>query len=137
MKRVPSKPNLPIAAPVSSRCSLLLAACVALTFPAGCGVSTPPRILPDSPDSSAAARAVELYDTDHDGLLDATELEKAPGLKAALKQLDTNKDGKISADEIKARIAQWQESKMGRLPLTCTVTHKGQPLAGDTSQACP
>ena len=37
-----------------------------------------------------------------DGFLDQGELEKAPGLKAALKQVDTKGDGKITADEINA-----------------------------------
>ena len=138
MKFSVSKSGLRIAPPHARyRCSLIFAAPLVLAILGGCGVSTPPRITPDAPDSSAAAQAMELYDTDHDGLLDAKELEKAPGLRAALKQLDTNKDGKVSADEIQARIQQWQESKMGRLPLTCTVIHKGQRLVGAQVKLVP
>ena len=44
----------------------------------GCGNSVPPRVLPDLPDASAASKAMELYDTNHDGFLDAKELEKCP-----------------------------------------------------------
>lgn len=92
----------------------------------GCGSSGPPRIVPDLPDASAADKAMELYDTNRDGFLDAKELEKAPGLKAALKQ----KDGKISKEEIAERIKGWADSHFGRVRVPCRVTHNGIPLGG-------
>jgi hypothetical protein len=96
----------------------------------GCGNSVPSRVVPDLPDASAASKALELYDTNHDGFLDAKELEKVPGLKAAIKQVDANKDGKISEAEISERIKFWAESRLGRMQVVCRVTHNGQPLAG-------
>ncbi len=96
----------------------------------GCGNSAPPAVVPDQPDANATARAMETLDTNHDGFLDEKELEKAPGLKAALKQVDTNNDGKISQEELAARIAGWAESKMGRMPVNCRVTHNGNPFEG-------
>lgn len=95
----------------------------------GCGPSVPSRVRPDLPDSSAASKAMELYDTDHDGFLDDKELEQVPGLKAAKKVLDTNHDGKISEQEIRDRIKYWADLNMV-LPVVCRVTHNGQPLAG-------
>ena len=96
----------------------------------GCGVSTPPRVVPDLPDPSAASKALELYDTNHDGFLDAKEFDQAPGLKAAFERVDTNHDGKISEQEIADRIKKWADTRIGRTPINCRVTHNGQPLAG-------
>ena len=97
---------------------------------AGCGSGAPPPVLPDAPDASAPRRAMEMYDANKDGSLDAKELEKVPGLKAALKQVDTNHDGKISEQEIAERIKSWADSQVGRMPVMCRVTHNGRPLAG-------
>ncbi len=96
----------------------------------GCGDSGPPRVVPDLPDANAAGKAMELYDTNHDGFLDEKELDQAPGLKAALKHLDTNHTGKISEQQIADRIKSWAELKFGRLQITCRVTHDGKPLVG-------
>ena len=73
---------------------------------------------------------MELLDTNHDGVLDAKELEKAPGLKAALQMIDTKHDGKITEEEIAARISSWAASGVGRLKVRCRVSHNGKPLAG-------
>ena len=97
---------------------------------AGCGDSVPPRVVPDLPDPSAPRKAIELYDANHDGFLDAHELEAAPGLKAAWKQLDAGHRGKISEQEIADRLKDWAESRIGRLQVTCRVTHDGKPLPG-------
>ena len=78
--------------------------------------------LSGKPDSRAGNRAIELYDADKDGFLDAKELEKVPGLKAAMQQVDRNKDGKISADEIYARIQLWSDSKLGRMGFLASST---------------
>ncbi len=96
----------------------------------GCGNSVPPRVLPDRPDASAASKAMELYDTNHDGFLDAKELDQVPGLKAAIERVDTDHDGKISEQEIADRIKSWADSQAGRIPVSCRVTHNGKPLAG-------
>ena len=78
----------------------------------------------------AASRAMQLYDTNLDGFLDPKELEKVPGLRAAIKQVDTNHHGKISQQEIADRIKSWSDSNVGRIQVVCRVTHNGKPLAG-------
>jgi hypothetical protein len=103
----------------------------------GCWRSGPPRINPDRPDPRAGDRAIELYDANKDGFLDDKELERVPGLKAARQQVDLDKDGKISAAEISARIQAWADSKIGRMSLACTVMHNGQPLNGATVKFVP
>ena len=65
----------------------------------------------DQPDASAPSKAMEMYDTNKDGFLDAKELEQVPGLKAALKQVDTDHDGKVSQQEIASRIKNWAEDR--------------------------
>jgi hypothetical protein len=103
----------------------------------GCGYSGPPRTYPDRPDPRAGENAIKLYDTDKDGFLDAKELEQVPGLKAAIKQVDLDKDGKISAAEISARIQAWAAFNVGRLSVSCRITHNGVPLTGATVKLVP
>ena len=43
---------------------------------------------------------MELYDKNGDGIVSGEELENAPALKAALKNLDTNGDGRLTVDEV-------------------------------------
>ena len=102
----------------------------------GCNRELPPvEPFPIAPD--AAKRAMELYDANGDGFLEGAELDKAPGLKAALKQVDANHDGKITAEEIHARIAAWKASGVGRLTVYCRVTRRGKPLPGATVTFVP
>jgi len=71
-----------------------------------------------------------MYDANKDGKISGAELDKCPALKAAMAQIDTTGDGAITAAKITARIRAWQESKLGRMSLSCTVQHNGQPLSG-------
>jgi hypothetical protein len=119
----------------SRRHSILALATV--SFAVGCSQASQPRAYPDRPDSRAGDRAIELYDANKDGFLDAKELEQAPGLKAAMRQVDLNTDGKISAAEISARIQAWADSKLGRKGVSCLVRHNGRPLAGATVKFVP
>jgi hypothetical protein len=95
----------------------------------GCGPGARPRVYPDKPDPQAGQRAIELYGGGN-RYLDAKALEKAPGLKAAMRQVNVKNDGKITADEISARIDSWAASKLGRMAITCLVTRNGKPLTG-------
>lgn len=110
--------------------SVPLAGCtlaVGLLAVAGCWNREPPAVLPQAVDADAARKAMELYDANKDGFLDDKELEKVPSLKAAKSQL-MNKDQKIGAEEIAARIESWKGSGIGRLSVMCKVTHNGRPL---------
>jgi hypothetical protein len=60
------------------------------------------------------------------------ELDKAPGLKAALPRLDTNGDGGVSEDEVAARIEAWQQMRTGLMSFAFRVTLDGSPLPGAT-----
>jgi hypothetical protein len=107
---------------------LILAA--ALLLDTGCWRGLPRLRPPSINASSAAAKAIEMYDADKDGKIGGAELDKSPALKAALAQIDTAGEGTITAAKITARIKKWQENKIARMQLECIVLHNGKPLAG-------
>jgi len=72
------------------------------------------------------------YDTDGDGKIAGTELQKAPALMQALENLDTDGDRAVSAGEIKARINHWHDTGLGRMSTICTITKGDKPLEGAT-----
>ena len=103
---------------------------VSILFAAGC--SRRPRA-PRRPGVNAAAAgraAIEMYDTDGDGKLDTTELERCPALLMALPLADTDGDGKLSADEIAARVEAWFAFGTIMMDAAPLVTLDGQPLEG-------
>ena len=104
---------------------------------AGCGGGTTSRVKPAAVASDAGSKAMDSYDTNKDGFLDGAELDKAPGLKSALARVDTDHDGKITADEITARIQAWKKSPLGRIALRVNVTRNGQPLPDATVTFVP
>lgn len=117
---------------IAAKHYLAMCSCVALSFVGGCsGKSTwiePPEIKAEK----SAAKAMEMYDGDSNGLLDAEELKKAPGLRAAMKTLDQDGDQQVSESEIADRIRSWQKYKAGLTSILCDVTLDGQPLDGAT-----
>ncbi len=109
--------------------------CIAVLV--GCS-RRPPRLHPPEISASAAGKlAMKEYDTNGDGKVVGEELDKAPALKAAINNLDTNGDGGVSASEVTARVRVWQDSKLGRMSLSCTVTLGGKALEGATVTFVP
>jgi hypothetical protein len=89
------------------------------------------RIEPPPFDPQAAgARALADYDRNKDGFLDARELERCPGLKSRLARLDTDRDGRLSQEEIEKLLEGYQGSGIGLMEVVCRVTLGGKPLAG-------
>jgi hypothetical protein len=107
-------------------------------LPAGCADGNRGRVAPPSiSPSGAAAAALAEYDANKDGYLDAKELEGCPALQGAVKAIDKNGDGRLSADEIADRLTAILESKVGRLTFSCEVTLNGKPLSGATVNFVP
>jgi hypothetical protein len=107
---------------------------LALSCLAGC--SRYGRIYPPKINASrAAAAALKQYDSDGDGILSASELERAPGLRASL--CDTNKDGRITADEIVDRINKYQSDRVGLISFEVHVTLNDKPLKDATVKFIP
>lgn len=91
---------------------------------------------PEISPQQAAQKAMELYDTNKDGRIADDELKAVPSLAANLKVIDTNGDGELSEDEIAARL----QSVIGISSRTDTpirFTMDGRPLAGATIRLVP
>jgi hypothetical protein len=107
-------------------------------LPAGCAGGSRSRVeAPDISPSGAAAAALAEYDSNKDGYLDAKELEQCPALKGALKTIDKDGDGRLSADEIADRLTGILGSRVGLLALACQVTLNGRPLKDATVTFVP
>ena len=112
------------------RATSLMFVMLALVTLASCN-SGPARVQQPYIDAGGAGSlAMETYDTNGDGVVSGEELEKAPGLKAALSRLDANGDHAVSADEVADRVRAWKDMKTGLASVRCHVTLDGRPLAG-------
>ena len=109
------------------------------------GCFGPPRIKPPDLDPEASAKqAMELYDTDKDGLIAGAELDQCPAFKRGMEEIpnsggqrrsdmDSDQDGAISEQEIADRIQFFVDSKLGVMKgMGCRFTYKGRPLRGAT-----
>lgn len=88
-----------------------------------------------------ADAAMKQSDTNGDGILDQSELAKAPGLKAAAEaeggSADKNGDGKLTRDEIRDRIAFYEERATGYDLATIKILVGKQPLGGAEVKLVP
>jgi hypothetical protein len=97
----------------------------------GCHSAGPSAIrVPSVNPNAAAQKALEIYDKDANGSLDAVELAACPGLLAARANYDANRDGQVSRDEVAARLGSLYSSGIGLTTVSCRVLAGGQPLSG-------
>jgi hypothetical protein len=108
--------------------SLCIAA-LAVVCSAGCANRPAAAHPPSYKANKISSAAFEQLDVNKDNALDDNELAKAPGLKAAIVRIDLNKDGRINAEEIEARITEYQNAHVGLRNETYTFTQDGAPLA--------
>jgi hypothetical protein len=111
-----------------------------LVFTAGCSSPPPPVDVPPPTayDANAIADRVMVdYDRDKNGQLDGAELDACPALKRSLIGIDTNRDGKLSKDELKARFEEYAAANAAMMAAVVTVTLDGKPLAGATVALVP
>jgi hypothetical protein len=109
---------------------------LALGLLPGCG-GTDALIPPSYSPERMAQDALTEFDTNHDGYLDAKELERCPALKASLVSMDQDGDHRLSAEEIAARIRIYQESQVALKRTTRKVLLDGHPLQGATVTFVP
>ncbi|VTU00825.1 hypothetical protein : Uncharacterized protein OS=Pirellula staleyi (strain ATCC 27377 / DSM 6068 / ICPB 4128) GN=Psta_2113 PE=4 SV=1: EF-hand_6 [Gemmataceae bacterium] len=108
--------------------ALALGAALGAAPGAGCD-RAPGRIPVPDYRADAGRAAIEAYDSNKDGKISGDELLKAPALDAALETLDANKDKAITEEEVTARVRQWRDSRVALMPVSCKVTLNGQPAA--------
>jgi hypothetical protein len=111
---------------------------VAMVFSLLSGCSTsgdlkPPSFAPDE----IAKEVLAQYDTNHDGYLDAKELERCPALKGSLEAIDKSGDKRLSADEIAEHIRMYVEGEVALVQVGCHVVLDGRPLEGATVTYVP
>jgi hypothetical protein len=105
---------------------------------AGCGAIGRPSIKPPAVNPSrAASEAVELYDQDASGVLNASELAACPGLLAALDKYDTSRDRQLDPDEIAARLGEMYSGGAALTSFECRVLFDNRPLAGAQVRLIP
>jgi hypothetical protein len=113
---------------MSRRASWLLLCSLAIVIQGSCRKG-PSRITPPAIDASAAgAGAMSAYDKNGDGVVAGEELEAAPSLSAAINNLDLDKDGRVTADEVTARVEAWQATDLGLMSVPVNITLDGEPL---------
>ena len=71
-----------------------------ITLSGGCQCPGARRVYPPKINPNAPADAIAMFDKNGDGKLSGDELDKCPGLKAALNRLDPAKTGAVTADMI-------------------------------------
>lgn len=103
----------------------------------GCSASGDQITVPTYSPEEAAKQVMAEYDTNHDGVLDAKELERCPSLKHSLDAIDKNGDKRLSADEIAGRIQMYADSQVGLKATSCHVRLDGKPLQGATVTYVP
>ena len=116
--------------------SACLGAVLALSLLPGCGRREgliPPTYSPDE----SAKQALAEYDANHDGYLDAKEVERCPALKYRFETLDQNGDHRLSVQEIAAWIQVYADSEIALKSILCSVQLDGRPLQGATVTYVP
>ncbi len=112
------------------RAHLWLLACLLPWLLAGCD-GAPARVpQPSLNPQSASEQALQEYDTNHDGALVGPELENCPGVKAGLPVIDLDRDNRVTAAEIAARIQAYIDDKTALMMMAGRITLNGQPLSG-------
>lgn len=109
---------------------------LALSVLPGCGTGgdlKPPSFSPEAIAQDVLAQ----YDTNHDGYLDAKELERCPALKNSLQAMDKSGDKRLSADELAEHIRMYADSQVALVQVGCRVLLDGHPLEGATVSYLP
>jgi hypothetical protein len=105
---------------------------VVIVVMAGCSRFPDPPDKPDLNPSKAGSLAIEEYDANGDGKIDADEIKSSPGLMEALQMTDKDGDGSLTADEISVRVGEWLDGGTVVFTQSTGVSLDGKPLAGAT-----
>lgn len=119
---------------MSPRRVFALALLTCLTVSSGCSCSRlpPPPDWPELDPGEAARLAIEQYDTDSDGRIGPEELKASPPLTEAMETMDADGDGALTEEEIRRRVQAWLDSDTVVVGQSTKVAMDGKPLEGAT-----
>ena len=106
----------------------------------GCTKSVDVVKAPDMDVEVMTDEAMQLCDENGDGFIEKSELKNSPSIKFAKTDLDTDKDGKISRDELHARFSLYVEMSTGLTQASIYVrknSRQGGGLVGATVKLVP
>jgi hypothetical protein len=82
--------------------------------------------------AKAAGEAMAAYDTNRDGKIDAQEIKQSPPLMVALETMNQGGNGTLTAEQIKARLQAWLSAGTGIIAGAVTVYLDDKLLEGAT-----
>jgi Ca2+-binding EF-hand superfamily protein len=100
----------------------------------GCG---PSLRAPSYHPEAMAREAVRLYDTNHDGKLDANELKQCPAIADALVALDANNDKCVDEAELTTAMQTFVSQNSGLNVMEIRVSRDNKPVVGATVKLIP
>jgi hypothetical protein len=103
----------------------------------GCFGGPPALVSPKIDSSAAGTAAVAKYDKNSDSALDDTELKACPAILKAKAKFDKDGDGKVNANDIAARIGEWQADGTGLTTFALRFTLDGKALEGAEIKLVP
>ena len=95
---------------------LLLPALAAAALASGCSGPPAPQ-WPELVPGDVAKRAMDQYDKNHDGKIDAEELKASPALLEAMATMDVNHEGSLTEAKIAERVRKWLKGSDDRLSI--------------------
>jgi len=97
---------------------------------AGCS-DRPARVPAPQINPAAIVEAIfSQADADGDGSLRATEQQTIPAIAAGASRLDTDGDGGVAREELRAWLEAVLDSRVAITPLQIIMAHRSRPLAG-------
>ncbi len=108
-----------------------------LVLIAGCS-GKPGRLTLEGVEPNAfAERVMEQCDENQDGTISSEELEKFPGLAAATGNIDKNRDGQLTREEVQGRAQAWLDRKAALTQLPVKVNWQGRDISGAVVRFVP
>ena len=98
----------------------------------GCSGGPSPPKWPELKPADVAHRAMEQYDANHDGKIDAQEIKKSPALEVAAATMDPGREGFLTEAKIADRVSAWRKSPGPVMTQLATVLLDDKPLDGAT-----
>lgn len=125
--------TMPLKSTKEIRLGAAITICLAV---GGCGQPKQVEVTVFDVDAVTTA-AMQQLDQDQNEKLSAAELKASPGLRGSRREIDSNRDGQISKEELHSRLQTYVDQRIAILPYPIYVTLRGRPLVGATVVLTP